>query len=86
MNRGRLPESGLRRAFRCGRAALTQGVALDALLLVGLLGAALFSPGGWTTAFTIAATTGVGKTLLAGVVAAARCWTSGRLAPRSDQD
>lgn len=76
MNRVRLPKQKRCHACRCIRTAVTQGLALDALLLLGLCGATLSNHGSWTTTFTVVASTGIGKTVVSGVVAALKCWSA----------
>ena len=75
MNRGRLPKPIRCRTCRCVRTALAQGLALDALLLVGLFGATVLYRGGWLEAYTLVIGSGIGKTILAGIAAAVKCWT-----------
>lgn len=85
MSHDRVSKCGRCAALQCVRAALTQGFALDAVLLVGLLIAALLHRDGWTTVYTIIVGTGVGKTVIASVGAAVRCAALSRSGPPPDK-
>lgn len=73
--------------------AVTQSIALDAVLCVGLCVAMLFDPHGWTEAYTALLTGGMGKSVLSGIAAWARCRGTAipegrrntRIIPRSDE-